>query len=73
MIDHVVAETLSAIAEKDWDDLRLRLHPYLRWTWPDGSTTRGRLNVMDALRRNDTPDIPSWFELRDGQIYRWNS
>ncbi len=67
----VVARARDAMAADDAGTLRLLLHPYLHWTNPDGSTIRGRLNVLAALSVEDVPDVPLAVELRDGQIYRW--
>jgi hypothetical protein len=41
-MDTVVHEALEAAARGDWDALRLKLHPYLRWQPPSGKTLTGR-------------------------------
>jgi hypothetical protein len=50
------------------------LHPYLHWTGTDGVTVRGRTKVIALLDdRATAPGPPAAVELRDGQIYRWQS
>lgn len=61
---------LTAIERHDWDVLKHVLHPYVRWT-VDGTTTRGRVNVLTGLAEHPVPTPPTSVELRDGQIYRW--
>ena len=61
----------EAIRERDWDRLRLMLHPYLHWTAADGTRLRGRTKVLAQLRDAAAPTEPMAVELRDGQIYRW--
>ena len=63
----------DAMAASDAPAVRLSLHPYLQWTWPDGSVVRGRVNVLAALSAGGVPEPPAVVELRDGQIYRWGS
>ena len=67
----VVAAARAAMRDRDRETLRLLLHPYLRWTFPDGTVLRGRRNVLAMLESADTPAAPADVELRDGQIYRW--
>ena len=71
--DHeIIDEFRNAIREQNWDAARLALHPYLRWTQPDGTVIRGRTNVLAMLTQApETPTAPQRTELRDGQIYRW--
>ena len=65
---------LQALDIGDWAKVRLLLHPYSRWRWPDGTETRGRNRVMEALRNAAEPlSAPESVELRDGQIYRWRA
>ena len=61
----------QAMLERDWEALRLMLHPYVHWTAADGSRLRGRTKVMDRLQNAAPPADPVAVELRDGQIYRW--
>ena len=68
-----VARFRAAMAAGDAPGIRLSLHPYLHWTWPDGSVVRGRVNVLGALSAVGVPEPPAAVELRDGQIYRWVS
>ena len=63
---------IAAIESRDWELLRVLLHPYLHWTGVDGNTIRGRTKVLAMLAA--TPGAahrPSSVELRDRQIYRW--
>ena len=65
-----IEEAWEALGLRDWESLRLMLHPYVRWT--DGGTSiRGRTKVMAHLRVHPVDRPPSSWELRDGQIYRW--
>jgi hypothetical protein len=57
--------------ERDWEALRLMLHPYVHWTAADGIRLRGRSNVMAQLQAGTPPVEAAAVELRDGQIYRW--
>lgn len=57
--------------ERDWEGLRLMLHPYLHWAAADGTRLRGRTKVLARLRTVAPPAEPAAVELRDGQIYRW--
>ena len=70
-MEPVVARTLEALRRRDWETVRLALHPYLHWDREDGTTLRGRTAVLAALADAPVPDPPSSVELRDGQIYRW--
>jgi hypothetical protein len=71
-MDEVIRAPHDAMLARDWDRLRLMLHPYLRWTASDGSQLRGRTKVMARLQSAAPPAPPVAVELRDGQIYRWN-
>jgi hypothetical protein len=70
-VDEVVRASHGAMLERDWDALRLMLHPYLHWTTADGDRLRGRTKVMARLQATASPTEPIAVELRDGQIYRW--
>jgi hypothetical protein len=70
-MDRVIAEVLDAVERREWERLRLLLHPYLHWTDAAGATMRGRTNVMARLRDAPAVSAPAWYELRDGQVYRW--
>ena len=64
----------AALADRDQPRLRLLLHPYLHWTGVDGVTVRGRTKVLALLADQGAPrEPPAAVELRDGQIYRWQS
>jgi len=64
----------AALADQDRATLRLLLHPYLHWTGADGIIIRGRSKVLAHLDDLGTPpERPMSVELRDGQVYRWQS
>jgi hypothetical protein len=71
-MDKVIDDVLEAIARADTERLRLLLHPYLHWTDPAGSTTRGRIKVLARLAEAPPAGPPRAYELRDGQVYRWS-
>ncbi len=71
MVDIVVERLLEAVRLRDWDRVQLLLHPYLRWTNTSGTTLRGRKAVMAYLVDAAVTAVPSAYELRDGQVYRW--
>jgi hypothetical protein len=68
----MVRDVLDAVDRRDWDVVRVALHPYLHWHEP-GVSLRGRRNVIARLALPPPPAPPSTVELRDGQIYRWIS
>jgi hypothetical protein len=70
-VDEVTLAAYESILERDWDRLRLMLHPYLHWTAADGTRLRGRTKVIERLQHAAPPVKPAAVELRDGQIYRW--
>ncbi len=70
-MDPLVVNVL-AIERRDWDAFTNLLHPYLRWTLPNGQTIRGRRQVLMHLETTPPREQPEQYELRDGQIYRWN-
>ena len=72
-MDDVVIGAVKDIADRDWDALRFKLHPYLHWTSGTGAVVRGRKNVLRLLEAGPAPGPPSSYELRDGQIYRWHA
>lgn len=72
-MDPVVRDALEAAARRDWDDLRLKLHPYVRWKPASGNTLSGRNAVLAMLAGSPPPTEPAAYELRDGQIYRWTA
>ena len=71
LVAEVTATAREAMLARDWDRLRLMLHPYLHWTAADGARLRGRTKVMAWLEHAAPPAQPIAVELRDGQIYRW--
>jgi hypothetical protein len=70
-VDEVTLAAYESMLDRDWDRLRLMLHPYLHWSAADGTRLRGRTKVIDRLQHVGTPARPAAVELRDGQIYRW--
>jgi hypothetical protein len=70
-MDPVVRDVLEAAARRDWDTLRLKLHPYIRWKLNSGKTLSGRNAVLAMLAETPPPTEPAAYEVRDGQIYRW--
>jgi hypothetical protein len=70
-VDEVTLAAYESMLERDWDRLRLMLHPYLHWSAADGTRLRGRTKVIERLQRAAPPVKPAAVELRDGQIYRW--
>jgi hypothetical protein len=71
VVDEVTRTAYEAMLERDWDGLRMLLHPYLHWTTANGTLFRGRTKVMELLQAGLPPAAPIAVELRDGQIYRW--
>jgi hypothetical protein len=71
VVDEVTRAAHEAMLERDWDGLRMQLHPYLHWTTADGTRFRGRTKIMKLLQAGPPPAAPIAVELRDGQIYRW--
>lgn len=69
-MDQVVRDAAAAIERRDWDVLKLLLHPYLHWS-EGGVTIRGRTKVLAHLENAAPQGPPGSCELRDGQIYRW--
>ena len=67
----VVEHLLEAARRGDWEAVTLALHPYLHWVGADGTTLRGRRNVLAVLAQAPALEPPSSVELRDGQVYRW--
>jgi hypothetical protein len=69
-VDQVVRDAVAAVESRDWDVLKLLLHPYLHCT-DGGVTIRGRVKVLAHLAAAPAVGAPEEYELRDGQIYRW--
>jgi hypothetical protein len=70
-VDEVTRAAYESMLERDWDRLRLMLHPYLHWRAADGTRLRGRTKVIERLQHAAPPVMPATVEFRDGQIYRW--
>ena len=72
--EHAVEAVSAALVRGDHAGLRRLLHPYLHWTGADGVTVRRRTKVLALLDElTEAPDMPTSVELRDGQVYRWQS
>jgi hypothetical protein len=69
--DPIVADVIAAVEGQDRVRVKALLHPYLHWTEP-GAAIRGRSKVLAHLAGRAAPAVPASYELRDGQIYRWN-
>jgi hypothetical protein len=69
----LIAVLAAALERGDREAVRLTLHPYLHWTLEDGTTVRGRCDVLELLADGRVPAPPSLVEARDGQIYRWRA
>jgi hypothetical protein len=72
-MDSVVRDALEVAARRDWETLRLKLHPYVRWKLASGNTLNGRKAVLAMLAESPPPRQPAAYELRDDQIYRWTA
>jgi hypothetical protein len=70
-VDDVTRAAYESMLDRDWEGLRLLLHPYLHWRAADGTQLRGRTKVIERLQHAAPPVTPTMVELRDGQIYRW--
>ena len=65
-------DAVAALGQREWELLKRLLHPYVRWT--DGTTAiRGRTKVLAYLADRAVTNLPARYELRDGQIYRWQA
>jgi hypothetical protein len=71
--DEAGAHVWAVLQEAGPAAARLLLHPYLRWTRADGSLLHGRVKVLAALEADQPVEPPRVVELRDGQVYRWDS
>ena len=72
-MDPVVEDLLRAIELRDWERVRLLLHPYLRWTDSSGTTVLGRTKVMSRIMDAPVVGRHRSYELRDEQIYSWQA
>jgi hypothetical protein len=67
-VDDVTQTAYEAMLTRDWDGLRLLLHPYLHWTTSDGTRIRGRVTVMERLRHAAPPAArPRWWNCAMGR------
>ena len=55
VVDEITRTAHEAMLERDWDGLRMLLHPYLHWTTADGTRFRGRTKVMELLQAGLPP------------------
>lgn len=73
-VEEVGQRAHAAMVAGDWNLVRLLLHPYLQWTDLEGTTIRGREQVLAMLKQTTRmPAEARSIELRDGQIYRWRA
>ena len=69
----VVLELAVAIEARDWARVEQLLHPNVHWRDSSGAI-RGRRSVLRHLAGgSEVLASPASWELRDGQIYRWNA
>jgi hypothetical protein len=70
-VDRIIREVLAVVERRDQVALKALLHPYLHWSEPR-IELRGRVRVLARLAAAPAPGPPASYELRDGQVYRWN-
>jgi hypothetical protein len=68
----IVLELAAAIEARDWPHAEELLHPYVHWSDSTG-LVRGRKSVLAHLAGSDSIAPPASWEVRDGQVYRWNA
>jgi SnoaL-like domain len=68
----IVLELAAAIEAHDWPRVEQLLHPNVHWSDPEG-LVRGRKSVLSHLTGSGSIAPPASWELRDGQVYRWNA
>ena len=68
----IVLELVVAIEARGWPRVEQLLHPYVHWRDSAG-LVRGRRSVLSHLTGSESNSPPASWELRDGQIYRWNA
>jgi hypothetical protein len=71
--EEAATRAYAALREGGPSAVRPLLHPYLTWTRPNGATVRGRVNVLALLETEPLEEAPRVTQLRDGQVYRWDS
>jgi hypothetical protein len=64
------ARAWELMERQEWHDLRVLLHPHLRWQDRD-LVLHGRAKVLEHLAGHPTPKPPTDVEIRDRQVYRW--
>jgi hypothetical protein len=67
-----VLELETAAEARDWEHVERLLHPQVHWSDSTGLVL-GRRSVLVHLRGSDSIPWPASWELRDGQVYRWNA
>lgn len=71
-MEPLVSAALDAATARDWQALKLLLHPYVRFANAAGVTRRGRTNMLERLASGaENLEAPERVGLRDGQIYQW--
>jgi len=68
----IVLELAAAIEVRNWPRVEELLHPSVHWQDSDG-VVRGRSSVLRHLTGSDSVAPAASWELRDGQVYRWNA
>ena len=67
-----VLELSAAIEARDWARVEQLLHPDVHWR-DSGGVVRGRRSVLTHLAGSDSIAPAASWEVRDGQVYRWNA
>ena len=71
-MDSVIDALLEAVEREDCAEVTILLHPFLLWIEAE-QAIRGRNTVLTRLAAGPAPRRPAFHEMRDGQIYRWQS
>jgi hypothetical protein len=68
----IVLELAAAIEARDWDRVE---RSSIRTSSGEtrAGVVRGRTNVLRHLTGSESIAAPASWELRDGQVYRWNA
>jgi hypothetical protein len=66
-VDDVTQTAYEAMLTRDWDGLRLLLHPYLHWTTSDGTRIRGRVTSWSGCNMQHRRLRPTWWNCAMGR------
>ena len=69
----VVLELAVAIEARDWARVEQLLHPDVHWRDSSGARARAPQRPPSISAGSELIASPASWELRDGQIYRWNA